>query len=207
MRVYVANDSAAISVGADAVADWLAGQGHEVIRTSSRGLFWLEPLVETDSPEGRLGFGPIAPGDRLEDHPLGLVEDHPYLKAQERLIFARAGITQPLSLAEYEAHGGLAGLRAARGLDPEAICQTVLDSGLRGRGGAGFPAGIKWNTVRQQEGPKFICCNADEGDSGTFADRMVMEGDPFLLIEGMAIAARATGAEHGFVYIRSEYPT
>ncbi|MEM8742866.1 MAG: NADH-ubiquinone oxidoreductase-F iron-sulfur binding region domain-containing protein, partial [Pseudomonadota bacterium] len=159
----------------------------------------------------RLGFGPIAPGERLEDHALGLIDDLPYLKNQERVIFARAGITQPLSLAEYEAHGGLAGLRAATAMDPEAICQTVLDSGLRGRGGAGFPAGIKWNTVRQQvaaqSGPKFICCNADEGDSGTFADRMVMEGDPFLLIEGMAIAARATGAAQGYIYIRSEYPT
>jgi formate dehydrogenase iron-sulfur subunit len=207
MRYHVPCDSAAVSVGADDVAAWLEGQGHEVVRTSSRGMFWLEPLVEIDSPEGRVGFGPVAPGDRLEDRALGLVAEIPYLKAQERLIFARAGITDPLNLSDYQAHGGLAALRAARTMDPADICRAVLDSGLRGRGGAGFPAGIKWETVRTQPGPKFVCCNADEGDSGTFADRMVMEGDPFLLIEGMAIAARATGAERGFVYIRSEYPT
>lgn len=206
MRCYVPCDSAAVSVGADEVAAWLAAQGHEVVRTSSRGMFWLEPLVEIDSSEGRLGFGPVTPGDRLEDRALGPVAEIPFLKNQERLIFARAGLTRPLSLEDYEAHGGLAALRAARAMTPDEICRQIEESGLRGRGGAGFPAGIKWRTVLERPGPKFVVCNADEGDSGSFADRMVMEGDPFLLIEGMAIAARATGAERGFVYIRSEYP-
>ncbi len=223
--VYISCDSAALAVGADEVAQALAtgcaarGCPVEIRRTSSRGMFWLEPLVEVDTPTGRVGYGPVNPEDvhalldagMLEGkaHALsvGPVEQMPYLQRQQRLTFARAGITRPLSLEDYEAHGGWAGLRAAAALAPDAIWQQVLDSGLRGRGGAAFPAGIKWRTVAQATATqKYVVCNADEGDSGTYADRMLLEGDPYLLIEGMAIAALASGATKGFVYIRSEYP-
>lgn len=227
LKLYVPRDSAALAVGADEVADALLAQAAArglaitLVRNSSRGLLWLEPLVELDTPAGRLGFGPVDAADvpALLDslagatvgaalpQALGLVEEMPYLKRQQRLTFARAGITDPLSLADYEAHGGWAGLCTAIGLAPDAIWQQVLDSGLRGRGGAAFPAGIKWRTVAQATAEqKYVVCNADEGDSGTFADRMVLEGDPYLLIEGMTIAALAGGATQGYVYIRSEYP-
>ncbi len=224
-KLYIASDSAALAVGADEIASALlagcAARGCpvEVQRTSSRGLFWLEPLVEVDTPAGRVGYGPVAVEDiaALLDggllqghaHPLsvGLVEQVPYLQRQQRLTFARAGITRPLSLEDYEQHGGWAGLRAAVALAPDAVWQQVLDSGLRGRGGAAFPAGIKWRTVAQTAAAqKYVVCNADEGDSGTYADRMLLEGDPYLLIEGMAIAGLSSGATRGFVYIRSEYP-
>lgn len=225
VRVFVPKDSAARSVGADGVADAVAAEATargldlHLIRNGSRGLFWLEPLVEVETKAGRAAYGPVAandvPGlfdaDFLSggDHALsrGLTEEIPYLKNQERLTFARAGLADPLDLAAYEANGGLAGLRVALAMEPAAICQQVLDSGLRGRGGAGFPAGIKWKTVLDQSaGPKYIACNADEGDSGTFADRLLMEADPFALLEGMAIAGLATGAAEGILYIRSEYP-
>ncbi len=225
IRVYVPKDSAARSIGADEVAAAIANEAQarssavEIVRNGSRGLFWLEPLVEVETPEGRLAYGPVEGADvaSLFDaafltsgaHPLalGLTEEIPYLKNQERLTFARAGLSDPLDLAAYEAKGGLAGLRAALAMEPAAICQQVLDSGLRGRGGAGFPAGIKWKTVLDQPAqPKYVACNADEGDSGTFADRLLMEADPFALLEGMAIAGLATGAEEGILYIRSEYP-
>ncbi len=222
--LYLPIDSAARAVGADRLAAALqaeaAGRGLALTlrRTSSRGLFWLEPLLEWDTEAGRCGAGPLAAADApaLLDHqqhgrPLaqavGRIEQLPFLARQQRLSFARAGITEPLSLAQYEAHGGGAGLRAARAMAPAAVCQQVLDSGLRGRGGAAFPAGIKWRTVAQTEAAhKAVVCNADEGDSGSFADRMLMEGDPFALIEGMAIAAHATGADNGWIYVRSEYP-
>ncbi len=225
IRVFVPMDSAARSVGAEAVAEAIAnqaaarGQAIELVRNGSRGLFWLEPLVEVETVEGRVAFGPVAPSDVAElfeagflsgsTHPLslGLTEEIPYLKNQERLTFARAGLSDPLDLAAYQANGGLAGLRAALTMQPAAICEQVLESGLRGRGGAGFPAGIKWQTVLDQPSDtKYIACNADEGDSGTFADRLLMEADPFALLEGMAIAGLATGAEEGILYIRSEYP-
>ena len=138
---------------------------------------------------------------------LGLTDEIPYLKQQERLTFARCGVTDPLSLADYVAHGGFRGLERAREMTPEAIVEEVVTSGLRGRGGAGFPTGIKWRTVLNAAADrKYIVCNADEGDSGTFADRMIMEGDPFVLIEGMIIAGLAVGATHGYIYCRSEYP-
>ncbi|MQA56185.1 formate dehydrogenase [Pseudomonas sp. MC042] len=225
MNLYLSCDSLARAVGADQVADALlarAGQRQlplQLQRTSSRGLYWLEPLLEVDTPEGRLGFGPLSVADvpALLDalqadpasHPLalGLVEQIPYLKSQQRLLFARAGITRPLSLEDYRAHGGFAGLERAIALGGEQTVAAVLDSGLRGRGGAAFPAGIKWRTVRETPPQqKYVVCNADEGDSGTFADRMLMEGDPFLLIEGMAIAGIAVGASQGYIYVRSEYP-
>ena len=224
-RVYLPRDVAALAVGADDVAKALTtaaqrrGVPLEIIRTGSRGLFWLEPMLEFATPEGRIAYGPVEASDaetlldailagggphRLR---LGPTEDIPYLRRQTRLTFARCGIIDPLSLADYRAAGGYRGLDRALSLGPAAIVEAVVESGLRGRGGAGFPTGIKWRTAREAVGqPKYIICNADEGDSGTYADRMIMEGDPFCLIEGMTIAAIAVGAAKGFLYIRSEYP-
>jgi len=223
--IFVPCDSAARSVGADEVAAAIvreaAGRDVRLVRTGSRGMLWLEPLVEVETPEGRVGFGPMSPaevpellaclgdGRSLGDHErhLGLVEELPWMAAQQRLCMRRVGVTDPLSADDYLAHGGLEGLRRALEMSPAAVVDEVTGSGLRGRGGAGFPAGIKWKTVLDTRADvKFVCCNADEGDSGTFADRMLMEGDPFCLIEGMTIAAHATGATEGYVYVRSEYP-
>lgn len=212
-RVYVSKDMAAVALGADAVAQALSDAGAQVVRTGSRGLFRLEPLVEVETPEGRVGFGPVAAADAAlvldGSHParLGDVSAMPFFARQRRLTFARCGVIDPLSLDDYEAHGGWRGLAAASAMPPQAAIDAVKASGLRGRGGAGFPTGIKWQTVHDAPGPiKYIACNADEGDSGTFADRLLMEGDPFCLIEGMAIAGYAVGAERGYIYIRSEYP-
>jgi formate dehydrogenase iron-sulfur subunit len=224
-RVFVPGDSSALSVGADAVAGAILDEARRrsldiaIVRTGSRGLFWLEPLVEVETASGRVGYGPVAADEAAElfeadflgggAHPkaLGRVEDIPYLARQQRLIFARCGLTDPLSLDDYRRHGGLRGLERALSLGPKATIEEVLASGLRGRGGAGFPTGIKWRTTAGvQSDQKYVVCNADEGDSGTFADRMLIEGDPFLLIEGMAIAALSVGATMGYVYIRSEYP-
>lgn len=221
MNLYLPSDSLARAVGADAVASALANQpgDNPLQRTSSRGLYWLEPLLEVDTAQGRMGFGPLSAADvpsvlaALNGNPaahplaLGLVEELPYLKSQQRLLFARAGITRPLSLDDYREHDGFQGLKRAVAIGGELTATEVFDSGLRGRGGAAFPAGIKWRTVRATEAAqKYIVCNADEGDSGTFADRMLMEGDPFLLIEGMAIAGITVGATYGYIYVRSEYP-
>jgi formate dehydrogenase iron-sulfur subunit len=224
LRLYIPLDAAALAVGADEVAAGIKAAAArrnvaiDVVRTGSRGLYWLEPMVEAETPAGRVAYGPVAPADAeglltalLADGAhklrLGPTEDVPWLKRQTRLTFARCGIVDPRSLEGYRAHGGGKGLAKALSLGPEAIVEEVVQSGLRGRGGAGFPTGIKWRTVAQTPGPqKYIVCNADEGDSGTFADRMIMEGDPFVLIEGMAIAGIATGATKGYVYIRSEYP-
>ncbi|SDT32151.1 formate dehydrogenase beta subunit [Pseudomonas prosekii] len=221
MNLYLPSDSLARAVGADAVASALANQpgDNHLQRTSSRGLYWLEPLLEVNTAQGRMGFGPLSAADvpsvlaALNGNPaahplaLGLVEELPYLKSQQRLLFARAGITRPLSLDDYREHGGFEGLKRAVTIGGELTATEVFDSGLRGRGGAAFPAGIKWRTVRATESAqKYIVCNADEGDSGTFADRMLMEGDPFLLIEGMAIAGITVGATYGYIYVRSEYP-
>ena len=225
VRLYVPRDSAAVSVGADQVAEAIvvaAGRakvGIELVRNGSRGLFSCEPLVEVATPAGRIAYGPVQPADvpglfaadflhgGAHALRLGKVEELSFLKRQTRLTFARVGVTDPLSLHDYEAHGGLAGLRKALAMAPSAIVDEVVASGLRGRGGAGFPAGIKWKTVLSASADqKYVACNADEGDSGTFSDRMVMEGDPYLLLEGMAIAGLATGATEGYVYLRSEYP-
>ncbi|RRO17979.1 NADH-quinone oxidoreductase subunit NuoF [Saccharopolyspora rhizosphaerae] len=222
ITVYVPTDSAAVSVGANEVAAALHREADEpirLVRNGSRGMLWLEPLVEVETERGRIGYGPVTPGRvpelvragmlRGADHELclGVVEELPWMRDQQRLCFARVGITDPVSTSDYEAHGGLRGLRAALAKEPAEVVEEVTTSGLRGRGGAGFPAGIKWNTVLKAEGSvKFVCCNADEGDSGTFADRMLMEGDPFCLIEGMAVAAHAVGATEGYLYVRSEYP-
>lgn len=218
MKIYVPMDSAAKALGAEEVADALRieaearGLDVTIIRNGTRGMIWLEPLVEVDRGQGREAFGPVTPDDvpALLDGTLaglGAVEDIPFFARQTRLTFARCGVIDPLDPADYEAHGGLAGLRRAIAMTGAEIVAEVTDSGLRGRGGAGFPTGIKWNTVLGAEArQKYIVCNADEGDSGTFADRMIMEGDPFTLIEGMAIAGLAVGATRGYVYLRSEYP-
>jgi formate dehydrogenase iron-sulfur subunit len=233
ITVYVPRDAAALAMGADEVAAAILaqcaarGEAVRIVRNGSRGLFWLEPLVEVATAEGRIAYGPVAQEDvpallqagllNGGAHPLrlGVTEQIPFLALQERLTFQRMGVTDPLSLADYAAHEGWAGLRRAVGLlqaqGAAAVVHEVTHSGLRGRGGAAFPAGIKWKTVLgaradQPGGQKYVVCNADEGDSGTYSDRMTMEGDPFMLIEGMAIAALAVGATKGYVYIRSEYP-
>jgi len=224
MKIYVPGDAAAVAVGADKVASKLAselstrGIRAQIVRTGSRGMFELEPLVEVDTSGGRAGFARVSVEDvpslaaaiaEDKEHPrgVGLVEEIPFLKAQTRLTFARCGIIDPQSLHDYRAHGGTKGLQKALEIGPAATVQEVITSGLRGRGGAGFPTGVKWKTVADTVAPqKYIVCNADEGDSGTFADRMVMEGDPFMLIEGMTIAGIAVGATYGYIYIRSEYP-
>ena len=221
MKIYLPLDSAAVALGADEIAHAIEKHAHAkgvavtLVRNGSRGMVWLEPMVEVESPKGRLAFGPMTLADvpalfgDLSAHPkaLGLTEDLPWLKAQTRLTFARVGVIDPLSLDDYKAQGGLSGLTRALTMDKSAIVAEVTSSGLRGRGGAGFPTGIKWKTVSEAVADrKYIVCNADEGDSATFADRMLMEGDPFTLIEGMAIAGVACGATKGFVYIRSEYP-
>ncbi len=225
ITVYVPRDAAALSVGADDVAAAIASQAKaakqdvRIVRNGSRGMLFLEPLVEVDTPNGRVAYGPVAASDVPElfsagfldgkAHKLshGLTEKIPYFAKQERLTFARCGITDPLSLDDYRAHGGFDGLTKALSMKGSEIVDEVTTSGLRGRGGAGFPTGIKWKTVHDIKGEqKYIACNADEGDSGTFADRMLMEGDPFCLIEGMTIAAVAVGATKGYIYIRSEYP-
>jgi len=205
-RVYVPKDAAALAVGADAVARAFAEAGCEVVRTGSRGLFWLEPLVEVETADGRIAYGPVAAagvaailaGDAVS---LGRIEDHPWLAGQTRITFGRCGVVDPLVPPAFE------GLAKAREIGPAATIETIAASGLRGRGGAGFPVGVKWKTVAEAPAARrYVVCNADEGDSGTFADRMLMEGDPFLLIEGMAIAGLAVGASKGFIYSRSEYP-
>jgi formate dehydrogenase iron-sulfur subunit len=211
--VRISDDALALACGADALAAAFEAAGCEVQRVSSWGMHWLEPMAEI----GGMGFGPAAPEDvpailaGTSPKAIGPIADHPFIARQNRLTFARAGRTRPLSLEDYTASGGWAGLMRARSMLPGDVLAEVTQSGLRGRGGAGFPAGIKWQTVADASvSPahprKYIVCNADEGDSGTFADRMVMEGDPFQLIEGMAIAAHAVGASQGYIYVRSEYP-
>jgi formate dehydrogenase iron-sulfur subunit len=223
-KIYVSRDAAARSVGADDTARAIIAEATrlgvdiELIRNGSRGLLWLEPLVEVATAGGRLAYGPVQPRDveglfaagftSGKEHALrhGLTEEIPYFKNQERLTFARVGVTDPRSIEDYINHGGYRGLKTALAMEPAAIVFAVRASGLRGRGGAAFPAGIKWKTVLDTNaGQKYVVCNADEGDSGTYSDRMVMEGDPFVLIEGMTIAGIATGATHGFIYLRWEY--
>jgi len=225
IKIYVPLDSGSIALGADDVAIAVSNEigarnlDAKLVRNGSRGMYWLEPMVEVETPEGRFAYGPVTPKDVASlfdadfiagsDHPLALgpTEDIPFLKKQTRLTFARCGIIDPLSIEDYRAYEGFAGLDKAVTMKPADIVKQVTDSGLRGRGGAGFPTGVKWNTVLGAESPqKYIVCNADEGDSGTFADRMIMEGEPFVLIEGMAIAGIATGATKGYLYTRSEYP-
>ncbi|HSY27079.1 MAG TPA: formate dehydrogenase, partial [Burkholderiaceae bacterium] len=226
IRIFVPRDSTAVALGADDVASAIATEALrrkldvQIVRNGTRGLLWLEPLVEVETVAGRIGYGAIDADDVAalfeagfhlgvctHSTSIGLVEEFPYLKKQQRLTFARSGITDPVSLADYEAHGGYEGLRLALTLSGAAIVDILIESGLRGRGGAAFPTGIKWKTVLNAAAQqKYVVCNADEGDSGTFADRIIMEGDPFVLIEGMTIAAVAVGASKGYIYVRSEYP-
>jgi formate dehydrogenase iron-sulfur subunit len=225
VKVYVPRDAAALGMGADQTARAIAAEAKhrgvavELIRNGSRGLLWLEPLVEVEVAGTRMAYGPVQAQDVSglfdadftagKSHALGhgATEQIPYFKRQERLTFARVGLTDPRSLDDYLAHGGYRGLKTALSLKPAEIVASVTASGLRGRGGAAFPAGIKWKTVLgAQSDQKYVVCNADEGDSGTFSDRMLMEGDPFVLIEGMTIAGLATGANHGYIYLRWEYP-
>jgi len=224
LKLYIPLDSVAVALGADELASALVAEAKKrnidvsIVRTGSRGMHWLEPLLEIDRGGVRIGYGPVDAADAASlldallsdgDHEksVGPVEDIPFFKKQTRSIFARCGVTDPLNLENYKSHDDLAGLEKALGMDAAAVCDTVMQSGLRGRGGAGFPAGIKWKTVAEADADqKYVVVNADEGDSGTFADRMIMEGDPFLLIEGMIIAGLATGASKGFIYLRSEYP-
>ncbi len=225
LKLYVPGDSAAVAVGADEVAGALAIEAAKkslaitIVRNGSRGVHELETLVEVETPEGRIGYGPVYADEvpalvaagLFEGGPhakrIGKPEELPFLKRQTRLTFVRCGITDPQSLEDYRRHGGYAGLQRALSLGAAGTIEEVTKSGLRGRGGAGFPTGIKWKTTADAVGArKYLVCNADEGDSGTFADRMIMEGDPFLLIEGMSIAGVAVGATKGYIYIRSEYP-
>jgi formate dehydrogenase iron-sulfur subunit len=223
--VYVPQDAGALSLGADDVAEAISREAAaravelQLIRNGSRGAFWLEPLVEVVTSKGRVAYGPVAPGDVPGlfaadflgggQHPLalGLTEQIPWFASQQRLTFARVGIIDPTSVSDYIANDGYQGLRRALAMTQQEVVQAILDSGLRGRGGAAFPTGIKWKTVLEQSaGQKYITCNADEGDSGTFSDRMLMEGDPLALIEGMTIAGVALGATQGYIYLRAEYP-
>jgi len=230
VKVFVPRDSTALSLGADRTAKALQAEADkrgiqiELVRNGSRGLFWLEPFVEVETDKGRVTFAPVKPkdvaslfdanfidaaSDSAQTHPLclGLTEELAWLKKQQRLTFARVGIVDPVSLDDYIAHDGYKGLKNALTMTGAEIVKSVTDSGLRGRGGAAFPTGIKWNTVLEAKGSeKYIVCNADEGDSGTFSDRMVMEDDPYVLIEGMTIAGLAVGATQGYIYLRSEYP-
>lgn len=223
--IFISRDTTSTSIGANSIAQVIAREARArnvdvtFIRTGSRGLFWLEPMVEVATPQGRIAYGPLAKEDiaSLFDagflsggaHPkrVGVIDELPEFKTQTRTTFARVGVIDPLDIEDYIAHGGFAGLRKASAMQPSDIVQAVIDSGLRGRGGAAFPTGVKWKTVLEQRAPqKYIACNADEGDSGTFADRMLMEGDPFALLEGMIIAGRAVGATQGYIYLRAEYP-
>jgi formate dehydrogenase iron-sulfur subunit len=225
VTVYIPRDASALSLCAEPVANAVASEAAKrnmdvrVVRNGSRGLYWLEPMVEVETPEGRVAYGPVQAGDvaglfdadflhaGAHKLSLGLTEDIAWLKNQQRLTFARVGVVDPRSLEDYRAHGGYRGLEAALQMESTTIVQAVADSGLRGRGGAAFPAGIKWKTCLDASADqKYIVCNADEGDSGTFADRMIMEGDPFVLIEGMTIAGLAVGATRGYIYLRIEYP-
>lgn len=230
LTIYVPRDTTACALGADTVAQAIVAEASArniditLVRNGSRGLFWLETLVEVETPAGRMAYGPVNAGDVAglfdagfhdEKHQgkqgsalsLGLTEDIPYLKNQQRVNFARAGIIDPLSIEDYKTLGGFAGLTRALTMAPQAIVDEVKASGLRGRGGAAFPAGIKWQTVLDTPSEqKYIVCNADEGDSGTFADRLLMEADPYQLIEGVTIAGLGVGATQGYIYLRSEYP-
>jgi len=225
LKIYVSRDATALALGADATAQAIAaeagkrGVAIELVRNGSRGMFWVEPLVEVATPAGRVAYGPVSATDvaglfeagfaNAAPHALklGLTEEIPYFKNQERLTFARVGLADPLSVADYVAHGGYAGLANALAMSGADIVAAVTESGLRGRGGAAFPTGIKWKTVLGVESAqKYIVCNADEGDSGTFSDRVLMEGDPLSLVEGMTIAGVAVGATQGYIYLRSEYP-
>ena len=226
-KIFVSLDTTARSRGSDKVAKQVESilnsqpeLAATLVRNGSRGMFWLEPLLEISTPKGRVAYGPVKAEDVNDiinmhcfdeaiEHPLclGLTEELPWFKSQQRLTFARVGIIDPIDVDDYVSHGGFVGLTNAFAKTAQELVDEVKDSGLRGRGGAAFPTGIKWQTVlNEPEQQKYIVCNADEGDSGTFADRMLMEGDPLVLVEGMIIAGLSVGADQGYIYLRSEYP-
>ena len=210
-RLYLSNDTSARAAGAGALAEaWCDRPDVQLIRTSSRGAFYLEPMVERDSPQGRIAWFNVSPQDLpsiLAGTGATPVETIPFLAHQTRCTFASFGETEPLALDEYQARGGLSGLEAAFRLTPDAIIEELRVSQLRGRGGAAFPVWNKWKVAQQATGKqKYVVANADEGDAGTYCDRMILEGDPFRLLEGMLICARAIGAGQGYVYCRQEYP-
>jgi formate dehydrogenase iron-sulfur subunit len=225
IKIYVPREAAAVSLGADEVAERIAAAASksksdvQVVRNGSWGVTWLETMVEVSVDGQRTAYGPVEPGDvdglvaaglfEGGDHELklGPTEDIDWLKNQDRWTFRRCGLIDPLSLDDFQAHGGFAGLQTAFDKGAAHVLEQVKASGLRGRGGAGFPTGIKWQTVADTAGDqKYIACNADEGDSGTYSDRILMESDPLTLIEGMLIAGFAVGASKGYIYLRSEYP-
>jgi formate dehydrogenase iron-sulfur subunit len=225
VKVYIPRETTADSLGAELIVNAITteaqyrNQDIEIIRNGSRGACWLEPLVEVETASGRVGYGPVITEDIVDlfdagflnggKHAklLGDVEQLPWFLNQERLTFARCGIIAATSVSDYESLGGFVGLKNALAMNQDGIIQEMTDSGLRGRGGAAFPTGIKWRTVADCDADqKYIVCNADEGDSGTFSDRLIMEGDPLSLVEGMTIAGLAVGADKGYIYLRSEYP-
>ncbi|MGI9272529.1 MAG: formate dehydrogenase beta subunit [Woeseiaceae bacterium] len=224
-RIYVPRETAAISVGADDVAIAVARYAKEnkceieLIRNGSWGATWLEPMFEVVVDDKRIAYGNVEPDDVAGlfeagllnggDHAkhLGPVDEIPYLIKQDRWTFWRCGLINPLSVEDFQAHQGFEAISKAFEMGQQPVIDAIKESGLRGRGGAAFPAGIKWQTVADTKGEqKYVACNADEGDSGTFSDRMMMESDPLGLVEGMMIAGFAVGANKGYIYLRSEYP-
>ncbi|MEK9140252.1 MAG: NADH-ubiquinone oxidoreductase-F iron-sulfur binding region domain-containing protein [Nitrospirota bacterium] len=211
VRLYLSNDTSSRAAGAHQLAEaWSVRSDLQLVRTSARGAFFLEPIVERDAPEGRVVWFNVTPEALpaiIEGQGGTPVQDIPFLARQTRQTFSNFGVTEPLALDEYQSRGGMKGLEAAVGMTPEAIIQELKVSQLRGRGGAAFPVWNKWEVARQTaSAEKFVVANADEGDAGTYCDRMLMEGDPFRLIEGMMICARAIGATGGYIYCRQEYP-
>ena len=225
VKVFVPRETSAVSLGANEVAVAIAAEAKQrgveiqLVRNGSWGACWLEPLVEVQLGETRIAYGEIAPDDVPSlfdadflaggEHAkrLGPINEIDYLVQQDRWTFWRVGLVESLSLEDFQLHQGFKALQKAWEIGPDAVIDAVTESGLRGRGGAGFPTGIKWRTVADAAGEqKYIACNADEGDSGTFSDRMLMEGDPFGFIESIAIAGYAVGASKGYIYLRSEYP-
>ncbi|MDU6731497.1 MAG: NADH-quinone oxidoreductase subunit NuoF, partial [Bradyrhizobium sp.] len=224
-RLFVPCDAGALAVGADEVAQALhkaaleRGAEVEIVRNGSRGLYWLEPLVELETAQGRFGFGPVTADDApslldaiIADKPhklsLGLTEEIPWLKRQTRLTFARCGIVDPLSLDDYRAHGGYKGLTRALTLTPDAVIAEVTTSGLRGRGGAGFPTGLKWSFMPKESTdgrPSYLVVNADESEPGTCKDREIMRHDPHHLVEGCLLASFAMNAHACYIYVRGEF--
>ncbi len=210
----------------EAVAERHLEQDVDIIETGCQGICAQAPVVTIVPPN--VLYGGVSPDDvpdivsqtlergeiveRLcvseNGHAVPHPQDLSFFRHQQRVVLANCGRIDPHSIYEYLATGGYASLtKALYDLSAEQIITQVSDSGLRGRGGAGFPAGRKWQFTRQATGqPKYIICNADEGDPGAFMDRALLEGDPHRVIEGMIIAARAIGASEGYIYVRAEYP-
>ncbi|GAB4173338.1 MAG: NADH-quinone oxidoreductase subunit NuoF [Calditrichia bacterium] len=198
----------------------------ELDKTGCIGMCYREPLIEfrTKDQEKGVIYGDVTPDMAIQlletfvaDQPLPdtnvvKAEDKPaeeegFYKNQIRIVLRNAGIIDPEKIDDYKDKDGFQGLERALSMSPEQVIEEVKQSGLRGRGGAGFPTGLKWQFARGSKGDeKYVICNADEGDPGAFMDRSVLEGDPFSVIEGMTIAAYAIGANKGVIYVRAEYP-